>query len=330
MTQGESLHIQNFEGVEMIIAIDSTARGPALGGCRWKLYPTSDAARADARALASAMTRKAALARLSLGGGKAVVAGDARARTPEQLREFGRFVDSLGGKYITAADMGTGEQEMVVIRETTSHVAGLPMEAGGCGDPGPFTARGVLLAMRGALEHCDKTLAGARVAIQGVGSVGAEMANLLLAEGADVIVADTNRDRLKELPDSVRVVAPDAIAYETCDIFAPSGPPGVIDERVARELNCSIVCGAANNPLAQREVARTLQTRGILYVPDYLGNAGGLIHLAVALEGGDAKATLKHLEVIPENLAAVLERAKADNADMATTADRMARELVPN
>jgi len=330
MTQAESLHVQNFEGIEMIIAIDSTARGPALGGCRWKLYTSPDAARADARALAGAMTRKAALARLSLGGGKSVVAGDPRTRTREQLLAFGRFVEELGGKYITAADMGTGEQEMVVIRETTSHVAGLPMEAGGCGDPGPFTARGVLLAMRAALEHCDKTLAGARVAIQGVGSVGSEMANLLLAEGADVIVADTDRKRLEDLPGGVRVVAPEAIAHETCDIFAPSGPPNVIDERVARELNCSIVCGAANNPLVSRDVARTLQARGILFVPDYLANAGGLIHLAVALDGGDAKGTLKHLEVIPENLAAVLERAKADNADMATTADRMARELVPN
>jgi len=329
MTQGESLHVQHFEGVEMIIAIDSTARGPALGGCRWKAYASSDAARADARALASAMTRKAALARLNLGGGKSVVAGDPRTRTPEQLRAFGKFVDDLGGRYITAADMGTGQDQMLVIRETTSHVCGLPIEAGGCGDPAPFTARGVLLAMRAALEHCDKALAGARVAIQGAGNVGSELANLLLAEGASVAVADPDPGRLEDLPGGVRIVAPEAIAVEACDVFAPCGPPNVIDERVAAALDCAIVCGAANNPLAANEVARTLQARGILYVPDFLANAGGLIHLAVALEGGDAKGTLKHLEVIPENLSVLLERAKADNADLASTADRMARELVP-
>ena len=165
-----SLHVQRVAGVEMIIAIDSTARGPALGGCRWRSYPDGRSARADARSLAAAMTHKAALAGLDLGGGKAVVAGDPALRTRDQLHAFGDFVASLDGRYCTAADMGTGEEEMAVISEKTSHVIGLSRELGGCGSPGPFTALGVCAAMRAALEQQGRSLRGARVAVQGVGS----------------------------------------------------------------------------------------------------------------------------------------------------------------
>ena len=316
------------EGLSMWIAIDSTRRGPALGGCRWKVYPDDDAARRDARALAAAMTRKAALARLALGGGKAVVLGDPARRTPEQLRAFGRFVESLHGRYITAADMGTGEEAMAAISEVTQHVAGLPRRLGGCGDPGPSTALGVRLAIRAAARERGLDPDRLRVAVQGVGSVGGELVRHLLRDGAKVAVADPRREVLESLPAGVQVVPCDAILDQACDVLAPCGPPFVIDAARARSLSCAIVCGGANNPLADRSVARVLQEREILYVPDFLANAGGLIHLAVFREGGDEAATLEHLQVIPENLARVLARSKAEGIDPAEAAERIAISLV--
>jgi leucine dehydrogenase len=322
------VHQRSVAGVEMWIAIDSTRRGPALGGCRWKPYPDSASARADVTALARAMTHKAALARLALGGGKAVVVGDPRLRTREQLLALGDFIEELGGAYITAADMGTGEEEMAVISERTRHVAGLPRRLGGCGDPGPHTARGLLFAIEAALGHCDRETRGARVAIQGMGSVGGDLARLLLERGASVVAADPRPEARKGIPAEIEWVEPAGILGQTCDVIAPCGPPFVIDRRVAESLRCRIVCGGANNPLADDSVAGVLAQRGILYVPDFLANAGGLIHLAVALEGGDDAGTLRHLAVIPENLAAVITQAKADHTDMATTARRMAQALV--
>lgn len=316
-------------GVEMIIAIDSTRRGPALGGCRFKLYPDLDAAREDARALAAAMTYKAALARLKLGGGKAVIVGDPSAKTREQLLAFGDFVESLGGAYITAADMGTGQEEMAVIAERTRHVAGLPARAGGCGDPGPYTAHGVFAAMQGALGYRGASIEGCRVAIQGVGSVGAELARLVLAAGGRVLAADPREAQIRAagaLPSEVEWIAASEVATAACDVFAPCGPPGVIDRAIASRLRCGIVCGAANNPLRDERVAAQLEARDILYVPDFLANAGGLIHLAVALEGGDAAASMRHLCVIPENLDVVLARAKAEHVTPDAAARRIARE----
>ncbi|HTO71812.1 MAG TPA: Glu/Leu/Phe/Val dehydrogenase dimerization domain-containing protein [Myxococcota bacterium] len=315
-------------GLEMIVAIDSTARGPALGGCRWKRYPDAASARRDALALAAAMTRKAALAGLALGGGKAVVAGDPGARTEADLLAFGEFVESLGGAYITAADMGTGEREMATIARRTSHVAGLPRALGGCGDPGPFTALGVELALEAALAHAGGALRGAHVAVQGVGSVGRELVLALRRAGARVTVADPSPAALAGLPRDVTVVAPDELARLRCDAFAPCGPAAVVDDALAEALECRVVCGAANNPLASRGVASVLESRGILYVPDFVANAGGLIHLAVALEGGDDAATRRKLRVIPENLERVLAHAKARGVDPASAAEELALAAV--
>jgi len=319
-----ALHTRRFGDVEMIIALDSTARGPALGGCRWKLYPDLDAARRDALALAAAMTRKAALAGLALGGGKAVVVGDPRTRSADQLLAFGDFVESLGGRYITAADMGTGEREMAVIARRTRHVVGLPRELGGCGDPGPFTAQGVELAIAAALRHVGRELAGAHVAVQGAGSVGRALIAALCRAGARVSAADPARAALETLPREVAVAAPERIEHVRCDVFAPCGPPGVIGAGLAEALDCRIVCGAANNPLESLAVAQRLEARGVLYVPDFVANAGGLIHLGVALGGGDEAATRRHLSVIPENLERVLAHAKSRGIDPARAAEELA------
>jgi glutamate dehydrogenase/leucine dehydrogenase len=324
----ETIERRLAAGVEMIIAIDSTVRGPALGGCRWKPYPDSESAAAEAVALARAMTRKAAMARLRLGGGKAVVVGDARTRTREQLRAFGAFVEELGGRYVTGADMGTGEPEMRVISETTRHVVGLARADGGCGDPGPFTALGVRLAIRAALAECGLDVHGATIAIQGAGSVGSRLASLLLEDGARVIAADPSRDAVAALPAAVRVVDPQAVLATPCDVFAPCGPPRVIDAASAQRLHCRVVCGAANNPLGGDDAGQALARRGILYVPDFVANAGGLIHLATALEGGDDAASRERLAVIPENLAAVLACAKESDLTTAAAADRLAAALL--
>ncbi len=321
----ESLHTRHLAGREMIIAIDSTQRGPALGGCRWKTYPDSAAARDEARALAAAMTRKAALARLALGGGKAVVVGDPCKRTREELLAFGDFVESLGGAYITAADMGSGEQQMAIIRERTSQVLGLPRGVGGCGDPGPFTARGVYMALLFALGG---SVCGARVVVQGTGNVGGPLARLLIDGGAAVVASDTNRQALESLPHEVRVVDPGEVTGVPCEVFAPCGPAGVLDQRLAGEISCRVVCGAANNPLTDPAVAGVLQERGVLYVPDFLSNAGGLIHLAVALEGGDAETTVERLQVIPDNLEEVLTAVKSEGGDTLSAAERLAKRLL--
>lgn len=322
----ESLYLRRAAGVEMIVAIDSTRLGPALGGCRWQRYRDAQDARDEACALARAMTRKAAMARLRLGGGKAVVCGDPARRTRDQLLAFGEVVEGLGGRYITAADMGTGEEEMAVISEATSHVIGLPERLGGCGSPSPFTAEGVLLAIEVALEHVGTSLRGSTVAVQGFGAVGSHLVAGLIEAGARVIVSDTSSDRLRAAPDSasLRVVPPNRILGEPCDVFAPCGPARVLDGPAVEQLRCAVVCGAANNPLADPEIALRLASRGILYVPDFVANAGGLIHLAVALEGGDAQATRRRLAVIPENLEAVLERVKSQELEPHGAAERIA------
>jgi len=324
----ESLHLARGSGPEMVIAIDSTRLGPALGGCRWKLYPSAEAARIEAARLAAAMTRKAALARVRLGGGKAVVNGSPRTRTRADLLAFGAFVQGLGGRYVTAADMGTGAEEMAVIAERTAHVVGLPERLGGCGDPAPYTALGVRLAMEAALADRRGSLRGARVAVQGAGNVGRALVRLLLGAGAVVVVADPARAALDALPKAARVVAPEAILEITCDVLAPCGPAGAIDAGLVPRLRTPVVCGAANEPLAGPEVATALAQRGILFVPDYVANAGGLIHLALAREGGSADDTRDALLAIPENVHACLALAKSAGIDPYAAAEQLARRVL--
>ncbi len=325
----ESLHLRRGPNLEMIVAIDSTRPGPALGGCRWKPYPGgAKAAREDACTLAAAMTRKAALARLRLGGGKAVVIGDPRRRRREDLLAFGDFVESLGGRYVTGADMGTSAEEMAVIGERTRHVVGLPERLGGCGDPAPYTALGVELALRAALADRGQGLAGIRVVLQGAGRVGGELAKLLLAAGASVAAADPSRAALDALPKQVERVAAESVLELECDVLAPCGPPRAITREIAARLRCALVCGAANNPLADAATAAALAERGILYVPDFIANAGGLIHLAVARDGGTAADSREHLRVIPENVTSVLALAKSQRIDPAQAAEMLAQRAL--
>ena len=314
----------------MIVVVDSTVRGPSLGGCRWLPYQTAGDAMRDAVDLAAAMTKKAALAELPLGGGKAVVRGDPTAKTRDQLHALGALIESVGGDYIAAEDMGTSPADMAVIAERTSHVVGLPTAQGGSGNPAPTTASGVYLAMQAALKHVDMQARGARVAIQGAGAVGSELARLLVEDGASVLAADTDEGRLAALPAAVERVGTDNILTQDCDVLAPCGPPGVIDDDLAGRLRCRVVCGAANNPLAGDDVARTLAKRGVLYVPDFLANAGGIIHLSVGMSGGTASDMRKGLEVIPRNFEEVMARAEAEGSEPLEAAVAIARErLLP-
>jgi len=275
-------------GVVGIIAIHSTALGPAMGGLRLRRYATPADACADVLDLARAMSLKNAAAGLDLGGGKAVLVDDGGWAHPEaraeRMRAVGRVVEELGGRYTTAPDVGTTVEDMRVIATQTRWVAGLPVDAGGRGDPSPVTARTVFGAIASAVRRrLDRPdLAGVRVGVQGVGHVGASLVGRLVAAGADVTVTDTDAERVRAVADAhgVRAVEPDGFVARDLDVLAPCAVGGAITRANAASLRCAVVAGAANNPLEADDVAELLADREILYVPDFLANCGGIIHVA--------------------------------------------------
>jgi leucine dehydrogenase len=285
-------------GATIAIAVHSTGLGPALGGARMWHYESPADGIEDALRLARAMTYKAAAAGLPLGGGKGVI----RAPTPERpegearramLLDFGDAVASLDGRYVTAEDVGTGAADMEAIAERTSHVVGLPGERGGSGDPSPVTARGVLAAMQACLEHRfgDPSLNGVRVCVVGAGHVGGRLARLLADAGAKVTMTDVDPSRraLAEELGATWIESGYAILTE-CDVLAPCALGGAVDATTAARLRCGIVCGAANNVLADESLAADLTKRGIVYAPDFIANAGGLISVYAELRKLDRDA----------------------------------------
>jgi leucine dehydrogenase len=299
-------------GIYVVVAIHSTALGPALGGARLWRYGALGDAIADALRLSEAMTYKAAAAGLDLGGGKAVVClPPERELSLEQRRELmldlGDIVDSLDGRYVTAEDVGTGTDDMAVIHERTEHVVGLPVESGGSGDPSPITARGVEAAVRASCEHRYGTddLAGRRVAVIGLGHVGSRLAERLAADGADLGVSDIDPGK-RGLAEQLEAhwLDPADVATAECDVLAPCALGGAIDGDNVERLRCEIVCGAANNVLAVRTLADRLAERGILYAPDFIANAGGLISVYGELHslGGD------HLDSLVDGIGEALRR----------------------
>ncbi|MBB3140964.1 Glu/Leu/Phe/Val family dehydrogenase [Halomonas organivorans] len=318
-------------GLRAIIAIHDTHRGPALGGLRIYPYASEADALTDVLRLSRGMTYKSALADLPLGGGKAVIIADPRRdKTPDMLRAMGRLVESLGGRYITAEDSGSSEADMRIIAETTAHVGGLGHD-GTSGDPSPFTAHGVFCALKSAVRHgLDRSdLAGLRVAIQGVGHVGAHLARQLHDAGASLVLTDVDRDALGRLADELGadVVAPDAIVDEDVDVFAPCAMGAALSPQVVQRLKARVVCGAANNQLASPEVAERLEERGILYTPDYVANAGGVIEIAWQRRGDYRREdVMRHIEGIGTTLDAIFERALREHRSPALVADDLARE----
>jgi leucine dehydrogenase len=319
-------------GLQAIIAVHSTVLGPGLGGCRMWPYASTEEAMLDVLRLSRGMTYKAAAAGLNLGGGKAVIIADAKKDKTEALfRAFGRYVDSLNGLYITAEDIGTGTEDMEIVHHETRWVTGLPPESGGGGDPSPVTAFGTLQGIKAAVQHLGSdSLKGKSVAIQGLGSVGFNLARFLRDEGAKVFGTDidpeTNARAREEL--GVEIVPLNEILEVECDVVAPCALGAVINDDSIPKLRCRIVAGAANNQLKEDRHGQELHDRGILYAPDYVINAGGLINVYNELVGYNREVAMRMARGIFGNMARLFEISRAQSIPTYLAADRLAEERI--
>jgi|AMFO01.1.fsa_nt_gi Glutamate dehydrogenase/leucine dehydrogenase len=322
-------------GLKAIIAIHNTSLGPALGGCRVWNYTNGEEALRDVLRLSEGMTYKSALAGLNLGGGKAVIVGDPKVVANETtFRAFGRLVDSLGGRYITAEDVNTTPRMLEWVRDETPYVVGLPRELGGSGDPSPFTAYGVFLGMQAALKKVtgNESLAGRKIALQGLGHVGVNLLKNLVKAGAEVIVTDISEEKVKQtLKDYPGVIScpPDEIYSQDVDIFAPCALGAVLNDQTIPQLKCSIVAGSANNQLDDYEKhGKMLMERGILYAPDYAINAGGVINVYGEFEIYSEKRSYQRCDHIYEILLQIFELSEKENIPTMDAANRLAEERI--
>jgi leucine dehydrogenase len=329
------IHQDVQTGLRAIVAVHNTCRGPALGGVRMWPYASLSEALQDALRLAQAMTYKAAVSGLPLGGGKAVIIGDPRKdKSPALLKAFGRLVHSLGGRYLTAEDVGMTVGDMETIRRVTPHVTGTATRSGGSGDPSIMTAIGVFHGIRATLEElglkggAGASLDGVRVAVQGVGKVGYRLARLLHEQGVQLVVTDLDRTRAKRAARdfSAEVVSNERIYGVPCDLFAPCALGGVLNAGTIPRLRCRAIAGAANNQLATPGDAQRLRRRSILYAPDFVVNAGGLINIAVGLGPGgyDAQKAERKARGIAGTLRAVYRVARERRCTTAEAAERLA------
>ena len=315
-------------GLKAIVAIHNTSRGPALGGCRIWPYPDEQDAIMDVLRLSRGMTYKAAMANLPFGGGKAVIIADSRTqKTPALLRAFGRCVEKLGGRYITAEDVGTSVEDMVLIKEATAHVVGLP---GGSGDPSPFTAIGVYEGICSAVLHRlgKETLKGVKVAVQGLGHVGYHLCKLLSEAGAQLIVTDIATDLVDTAVKDfhAQFVPPESIYGAQVDVFSPCALGAIINDRTLPQLKCSVIAGSANNQLESRAHGRLVAEKKILYAPDYVINAGGLIDVSYEGPNYDLEVVRAHVRGIHETLLDVFQKAQELQICTNEAAERIAQE----
>lgn len=325
-------------GLKCIIAVHSTARGPAAGGCRMWPYASADMALEDALRLSRAMSFKNAMADLDLGGGKSVIIGDSRTqKTPQLFEAFGACVDQLGGRYWTAEDVGVSPADLMNARKRTRYVAGLEGNPAASGDPSPVTAEGVFRGVRLCVQRALKRdLEGVRVAIQGVGHVGGYLAEKLHAAGAKLILTDVNAETLHAVAarTSAQVVAPGAIFDVDCDVFAPCALGGAINAETLPRIKARVIAGAANNQLADAETGRAVFNHGLLYAPDYVINGGGIINVAGeirALEAGEAFDPAwvdAKLDRLARTLEEVLDRAAAENRPTNEVANEIAKTRI--
>ena len=305
----------DHSGLRAIIAIHSTALGPALGGTRFYPYRSEEEALVDVLRLAKGVTYKAAAAGLDLGGGKAVIMGDPkRIKTEELLRAYGRFVETLSGRYITAEDVGTQLEDMDVVRRESRWVTGCSHTYGGSGDPSPVTAWGVMHGMKACCLEVfgDASLAGRTVALQGVGKVGHALCGYLVEQGANVTIADVDLDNLgRAVADyGVETTPLDTVHEMEADIFAPCALGGIVNDDTISKLRCKIIAGSANNQLARDEHGEKLRDLGILYAPDFVVNSGGLINVEDELRGYDRERAMKRVEGIYKQLQLIFTMAK--------------------
>ena len=315
-------------GLRSIIAVHDTNLGPSLGGCRMWPYETEEDAVTDVLRLSRGMTYKAAMANLALGGGKSVIIGDSKTdKTDDLFRAYGRYVDSLGRRYIAAEDVGTAVHDMDVVKSVTDHVVGV---TGGAGDPSPSTAHGCLFGIQAAVRYKLKknSLEDARVAIQGVGNVGYHLCDYLFKEGARLVVTDVHQPSIDRVAEEfgATVVDPDAIYEQDVEVFAPCALGAVINDETIPRLKAPIVAGSSNNQLEDDRHGEALRQRGILYAPDYVINSGGLIDVARFALDFDIEEGRRKLALIDDTLVEIWTRADADGQAANFVADRIAEE----
>ena len=333
----EALHFvtDRASGLRAIIALHSTHLGPAAGGTRLWHYADPADALTDALRLSRGMSYKNAMAGLPLGGGKAVIlADDARTKTPAMIAAFGRAVNGLAGNYVTAEDVGMSVADMIAISDQTKYVAGLPVAGGEVGgDPGPHTSLGVFLGIKAAVRRAlgKDSLAGLHLAIQGAGSVAGGVARLAAAEGARLSIADVSRERVEALAaeTGAAVVSPDDILSLEADVVSPCALGAILTAETIAALNTPIVAGGANNQLATPGDGEAIAARGILYAPDYVINAGGIINVSTEyLRDGDAGLVRQRIDAIPTRLEQIWATSAASGRDPAAVADAMAQKLI--
>ena len=331
------LHFQVDPDIDLraVVAIHSLERGPAIGGCRFIEYDSTDEAARDVMRLAQGMTYKAALSKLPHGGAKSVLIKPSDHELSDEQREsmlrtFGQFIDDLDGQYITAEDSGTSVEDMNIIHEETDHVLGYGTEQGGSGDPSPYTAVGIRRGIEAAAQYVygRDELDGLTVAIQGVGHVGYHLAKELHERDAELIVADVDREAVGQCVEEfgAEAVAPEAIFDIDCDVFSPCALGAILNDETIPRLTCDIVAGSANNQLGASRHDAMLRDHGITYAPDYLINAGGLIYVAAFYAGHDTDRASQQIEAIYETLLEIFERADTESRPTGRVTNQIAEE----
>lgn len=324
----------NETGLKAIVAIHNTVLGPSLGGTRMWAYKNEMEAITDALRLSRGMTYKSSLAGLNLGGGKAVIIGDSKTQKSEALmRRFGKFINSLSGKYITAEDVGVNTKDMEYIKMETDFVTGLPVNMGGSGDPSPVTAYGVYLAMKASVKEQSgsDSLEGKKIVVQGIGNVGESLVEYLVKDGAKVYINDINEERLKavSLTTGAEVISADKVYDMDMDIYAPCALGATVNTDTLNRLKCSIICGSANNQLADEHLhGKMVIEKGILYAPDFVVNAGGIINVYYELEGYNRERALSHAEKIYQTTLNIFKVSKEQNIPTYMAANRLAEKRI--
>jgi len=324
----------NATGLKAIIAIHNTVLGPSLGGTRMWNYNNEMEALNDVLRLSRGMTYKSSVAGLNLGGGKAVIIGDAKKIKNEALlRRFGKFVDSLGGKYITAEDVAMSSRDMEIIKMETDFVSGLPENMGGSGDPSPVTAYGVYVSMKASAKEVwgNDNLNGKKVLVQGIGHVGENLVGHLTKEGAKVYINDISEERVKAVANKYKaeVVAADKMFDLDIDVYAPCALGATVNDTTLGKLKCKIICGAANNQLANEIIhGEAVGKQGILYAPDFVVNAGGIINVYYELEGYNRERAMSHAEKIYDTTFNIFQVAKKDGIPTYMAANRIAEQRI--
>jgi len=321
-------------GLKGIVAIHNTTLGPSLGGCRMWQYESEEEALVDVLRLSKGMTYKAAISGLNLGGGKAVIIGDSKKEKSETLfRSFGRFVEGLGGRYITAEDVGTSVKDMEWVRTETKHVTGISRALGGSGDPSVVTAYGVYIGMKAAVKSKlnKNSLKGLKIGVQGLGHVGMTLVDYLAKDGAILYVNDIDQNSIDKAVKDYNAISVglDEIYGLDVDIFAPCALGAILNDKTIPQLKCSIVAGAANNQLENsHRHGKSLMSRGILVAPDYVINAGGLINVSNELEGYNRDRAFNQAEGIYDTLMAIFKRSELEDIPTNIASDYLAEERI--